>query len=75
MVVWTGSGTDLALELTLRGVGACVLPRDLVEPYRKRGELKVVRGKRATLRDGIWLNEIESVRTSLIQSAFKEALL
>ena len=75
VVVWTGSGTDLALELTRRGVGACVLPQDLVSPYRKLGELTVVRGKRPTLRDGIWLNEIDAARTNPIQSAFKQALL
>jgi DNA-binding transcriptional LysR family regulator len=75
VVVWTGSGTDLALELTARGVGACVLPQDLVEPHRKRGELAVVRGARPTLREGIWLLEIDSAHTSPIQAAFKEALL
>lgn len=75
VVVWTRSGTDLALELTLRGVGACVLPQDLVSPYRKRGELTVIRGTRPPLRDGIWLNEIDAPRTSAIQTVFKEALL
>ena len=74
VVVWTGGATDLALELTRRGVGACVLPQDLVAPYRKQGELTVIGGPRGTLRDGIWLNEIETTRTSPILSAFKQAL-
>ena len=75
VVVWTGGATDLALELTRRGVGACVLPQDLVAPYRKQGELRVISGPRKILRDGIWLNEIEAPRTSPILSAFKQALL
>jgi DNA-binding transcriptional LysR family regulator len=75
VVAWTGSGTELALELTLRGVGACVLPRDLVDPYRKAGELTVVRGRRSPLRDDIWLNEIDATHSSPIQTAFREALL
>jgi LysR family cyn operon transcriptional activator len=72
---WVGSGTDLALELCCRGVGACVLPLDLVAPYRKRGELRVIRGPKAALQDGIWLNQLAGTRTSPIQSAFQEALL
>lgn len=73
--VYCGSGTDLALELTCRGLGACVLPLDLVEPYRQRGELVVIRGQKETLRDVIWLNELTSSRTRAIQRAFREALL
>jgi len=75
VVVWVGGGTDLALELTVRGVGVCVLPEDLVDPYRRRGELRVIAGRRAPLRDGIWLNEIDAARESPIQAAFRAALL
>lgn len=71
---WVGGGTDLALELCCRGVGGCVLPLDLVAPYRERGELHVIRGPKAALRDGIWLNQLAGARTSPIQSAFQEAL-
>jgi len=72
--VWTGSGTDVALELALRGVGACVLPQDLVEPYVERGELSLLRGPHGDLRDGVWLSELSGARTGAIQSAFREAL-
>jgi DNA-binding transcriptional LysR family regulator len=76
---WAGSGTDVALELTLRGVGACVLPLDLVEPYlergRTRGGLSIVRGPRAVLRDEIWLHQLAGTRPGALRSAFEEALL
>ncbi len=73
--VWVGGATDLALELTCRGVGACVLPLDLVEPYRRRGELTVVRGSGPPLLDGIWLNELSGARTRPVQAALRGALL
>lgn len=73
--VWVGSGTDLALELTRRGVGACVLPADLVEPYRKLGELKIIPGPGAGLRSGIWLNQLAGARRNAIQQAFREVLV
>ena len=75
VVVWAGGETDLAVELTARGVGACVLPQDLVDPYRKRKELAVIRGAKAPLRDDIWLNAIDSTHESPIQTAFREALV
>jgi len=73
--VWVGGATDLALELTCRGVGACVLPADLVEPYRRRGELVVIRGCGSPLLDGIWLNELSGARARPVQTALREALL
>ena len=71
---WVGSGTDVALELTRRGVGACVLPEDLVAPYRQDGELRVVRGPRETLRDEIWLHQLADARPTALQAAFRDAL-
>jgi DNA-binding transcriptional LysR family regulator len=72
---WVGAATDVALELTRRGVGACVLPADLVEPYRRSGELRVVRGSREELRDEIWLHELATPRSTALHRAFREALL
>lgn len=72
---WVGSATDLALELTRQGVGACVLPHDLVEPHRRRKELVVVRGRDVPLRDEIWLNELADARATAIATAFRAALL
>lgn len=71
--VWAAS-TDLALELTLRGVGACVLPEDLVEPHRKRGDLVVLRGSGRPLRDRVWLNSLPGRRGPLVKQRFREAL-
>jgi DNA-binding transcriptional LysR family regulator len=78
--VYCGGGTDLALELTCRGLGAAVMPLDVVEPYRQRGELRVIRGPKPTLRDSIWLNELERAKTSTArvsatQQAFREVLV
>ncbi len=72
---WVGGATDVALELTRRGVGACVLPADLVEPYRRAGELRILRGSREGMRDEIWLHQLAHSRESALQSAFREALL
>lgn len=72
---WVGGGTDVALELTRRGVGACVLPADLVTPYRRAGELRVIRGPRSLLRDEIWLHELPASRSSPLLSTFRAALL
>ena len=72
--VWVGAATDVALELTLQGTGACVLPADLVEPYRTRGELRVARGRGAPLRDEIWLHELAGPRRSALRQAFRDAL-
>ncbi|MFP8881021.1 MAG: LysR family transcriptional regulator [Myxococcota bacterium] len=72
--VWAASSSDLALELARNGVGATVLPSNLVEPFRKRKELVVIRGPRAPLRDGIWLNELEGARPTRIQAAFRSSL-
>ena len=67
--------TDLALELVLRGVGAAVVPEDLAEPYRRRGELALVRGPREPLRDFVWLNELRAARRSPAPAAFRALLL
>lgn len=72
--VWAQS-TDVALELCLRGVGACVLPADLVEPHRKQKELFVIRGPRKVLQDDIFLNEMSAGRRDRLQAAFRTALL
>jgi DNA-binding transcriptional LysR family regulator len=50
--------SDLAVELCLRGVGACVLSEDIVAPYRERGELVVIRDRRPALRDPIYLKTL-----------------
>ncbi len=71
---WVGSGTDVALELTRRGVGACVLPEDLVAPYQQDGDLRVVRGPRDVLRDQIWLHQLADARPTALQAAFRDAL-
>ncbi len=73
--VWAGSPSDLAIELVLAGVGACVLPHDLVEPYRRRNELVVIRGRRDPLRESIWLHELTTEPKSRTHTAFREALL
>ncbi len=73
--VWAGSSSDLALELARNGVGATILPSDLIEPFRKRKELVVLSGPRAPLRDGIWLNELADARPTRIQAAFRSALV
>ena len=72
---WVGSGTDVALELTRRGVGACVLPQDLVDPFRKQGELSILRGTGKVLRDEIWLHQLDDARPSALHEAFRQALL
>lgn len=73
--VWAGPSSDLALELARIGVGATVLPSDLIEPLRKQKELVVIRGPRAPLRDGIWLNELANARPTRIHAAFRNALV
>ena len=69
------ASTDLALELALRGVGACVLPEDLVEPHRERGDLVVLRGSGRPLRDSVWLNALPRRRGGLVRQKFREALI
>jgi DNA-binding transcriptional LysR family regulator len=71
---WVAS-TDLALELVLRGVGAAVLPEDVMEPFRRRGELAWIRGPREPLRDPIWLNELRGARGGRAPAAFRELLV
>jgi LysR family transcriptional activator of glutamate synthase operon len=73
--VYVGSSSDLALELACRGVGCCVLPLDLVEPYRERGELTVIRGPKGPLRDPIWLNRSAAARPNAATRALTDALL
>ena len=73
--VWAGSSSDLALELARHGVGATVLPSDLIEPFRKRKELVVIRGPRAPISEGIWLNELTDMRPTRIQAAFRSTLI
>jgi DNA-binding transcriptional LysR family regulator len=70
---WAAS-TDLALELVLEGVGAAVLPEDVVEPYRRRGRLVVIEGPREPLRDPIWLNELRGARPGRALAVFREQL-
>lgn len=72
--VWAAS-TDLALELVLRGVGACVLPEDLVAPHRERGDLVVWPGRGTPLRDSVWLNGVPGGRGGLVRQKFREALI
>jgi DNA-binding transcriptional LysR family regulator len=71
---WAAS-TDLALELVLEGVGAAVLPEDLVAPERRRGRLAVIRGAREALRDPIWLNELRGARPARPAAVFREQLV
>jgi DNA-binding transcriptional LysR family regulator len=71
---WVAS-TDLALELVLRGVGAAVLPEDVTAPFRRRGELVLVRGPREPLRDAVWLNELGGGRAGGAPARFRELLL
>jgi DNA-binding transcriptional LysR family regulator len=72
--VWAAS-TDLALELALRGVGACVLPEDLVDPHRRRGDLVVLRGSGRALRDSVWLNGVPGRGGGLVKQKLREALV
>jgi DNA-binding transcriptional LysR family regulator len=71
---WAAS-TDLALELALGGVGAAVLPEDVVEPYRRRGRLQVIEGPREALRDAIWLNQLRGARAGRALAVFREQLV
>ena len=71
---WVAS-TDLALELVLRGAGAAVLPEDVTAPFRRRGELALVRGPREPLRDAVWLNELAGGRAGGAPARFRELLL
>jgi DNA-binding transcriptional LysR family regulator len=72
--VWAAS-TDLALELVLKGVGAAVLPEDVVKSFRKRGQLVVLATRAEPLRDHVWLNALRSRRRALAPEAFRELLL
>jgi DNA-binding transcriptional LysR family regulator len=69
------ASTDLVLELVLGGVGAAVLPEDVLEPYRRRGRLAVIRGPREPLRDPVWLNELRGARPGRAAAVFREQLL
>jgi DNA-binding transcriptional LysR family regulator len=51
------------------------VPEDLAEPFRRRGELAVLRGPREPLRDLVWLNELRRARRNRAQTAFRELLL
>jgi DNA-binding transcriptional LysR family regulator len=72
--VWAAS-TDLALELVLAGVGAAVLPEDVVEGFRRRGRLAVLAAREEPLRDHVWLNTLRSRRRAAAPEAFRELLL
>lgn len=56
----------------LRGVGAAVLPEDLVAAFR--GQLAVVRGPKEPLRDSVWCNELRSARRAAGPEAFLSRL-
>ena len=71
---WAAS-TDLALELIRRGVGCGVLPGDLAEPFRKRGELYVIPGPGDPLRDHLWLNQLRGARSSPALTRLREILV
>ncbi len=71
---WAAS-TDLALELVRSGLGAAVLPVDVAEPFRGRGELALVRGPREPLRDPVWLNELQGATRRRAHVVFREVLL
>ena len=71
---WVAS-TDLALELVLKGAGAAVLPEDVTAPFRRRGELALIRGPREPLRDAVWLNELRGGRAGGAPARFRELLL
>jgi DNA-binding transcriptional LysR family regulator len=71
---WAAS-TDLALELVLRGVGAAVLPEDVAEPFRRRGELAILRGPKESLRDPVWVNDLRGGRRATARDAFRARLI
>ena len=71
---WAAS-TDLVLELVRQGVGAAVLPEDLVKPFVRRRELAVIRGSDRALSDHLWLSELRGARSGRAAAAFRERLL
>jgi hypothetical protein len=52
-----------------------VLREDLLEPYRRRGRLAVIRGPREPLRDPVWLNALRGARPGRAAALFREQLL
>jgi DNA-binding transcriptional LysR family regulator len=56
VTAWAAT-TDLVLELLLQHAGVGVLPRDLADPFVKRGRLFLVETGRVELSDFLWLNE------------------
>jgi DNA-binding transcriptional LysR family regulator len=73
--VFAASNSDLALELACAGVGATVLPRNLVEPFRRSRQLVVIPGSEKPLRESIWLHELATQPASRLQSAFRSTLV
>ncbi|HYC54109.1 MAG TPA: LysR family transcriptional regulator [Candidatus Binatia bacterium] len=66
--------TDLAVELVLRGAGACVLPDDVAAPFERERRLSLLRGPKEPLRDPVWLNRLASRRRVRALQAFREVL-
>lgn len=71
VVVWAAN-TDLALELILRQVGIGVLPRDVAQPFVRRGRLRVVATGKRELTDTIWLNELDTPHRGAALDAFHD---
>ena len=72
--VWA-AGTDLALELVLRGAGAAVIPEDIARPFERQKQLSIVPGQRTPLLDHVWLNDLPGSRSARAPQAFRELLL
>lgn len=62
------------LELLSQGVGIGVVPKDLAQPYLKKGELIELGGPRPALRDRIWLLELKRKASQYRIEAFRAFL-
>ena len=52
-----------------------MLPEDLVEPHRARGDLIVLRGSGVPLLDSVWLNGVPGGRGGLARQTLRAALI